>query len=328
MSIEDRVEYYTKVTHFDEQSQPPPPAPRKTPSSSESISSPYYSQNWNTGPLCVSPSTWSFSSTSYLTLLQSLRLTYFHELYSSSLDFPTPPSLCVRLGDTHSPSPHPCLTKSATTGSSIIYKLNTKRHWSLTHLDSTPWSSKKNVAIFRGATTGHPWPPTSNPPKPGCSRYSLISRYSSSSSPSLSVGVTSYVQSVEPSYGKKWPLPQSYLLKNKILIMTEGNDVATGLKWALLSNSAVLMERPKVRSWLMEDLLIPWKHYIPVADDFGDLEEKVDWCWENERECEDIGRAGKCWIMQFLDQEREVKIMRKVWEAAGERQKAAGTCDI
>jgi hypothetical protein len=31
---------------------------------------------------------------------------------------------------------------------------------------------------------------------------------------------------------------------------------------------------------------------------------------------------------QFLDQEREVKIMRKVWEAAGERQKAAGTCEI
>jgi|APGre2960657444_1045066.scaffolds.fasta_scaffold160485_2 hypothetical protein len=33
-------------------------------------------------------------------------------------------------------------------------------------------------------------------------------------------------------------------------------------------------------SWLMEDRLEPWVHYVPVAPDFSNLTEAVDWCEE------------------------------------------------
>ena len=48
------------------------------------------------------------------------------------------------------------------------------------------------------------------------------------------------------------------MLEYKGIIMIEGNDVASGLKWALLSQSVVLMPVPKHTSWAMEELLQPW----------------------------------------------------------------------
>ena len=57
----------------------------------------------------------------------------------------------------------------------------------------------------------------------------------------------------------------STLLEYKGIIMIEGNDVASGLKWALLSQSVVLMPPPKHTSWAMEELLEPWVVSSPEA---------------------------------------------------------------
>ena len=40
-------------------------------------------------------------------------------------------------------------------------------------------------------------------------------------------------------------------LKYKYILMLEGNDVATGLKWQLISNSVVFMARPTCVSFAM-----------------------------------------------------------------------------
>lgn len=55
------------------------------------------------------------------------------------------------------------------------------------------------------------------------------------------------------------------------------------LKWQLASNSVVFMTRPSVVSFLMEDLLVPYVHYIPLQDDFSDLEDMVRWAKKNDK---------------------------------------------
>ena len=35
------------------------------------------------------------------------------------------------------------------------------------------------------------------------------------------------------------------------------------------------MKPPVVESWLMEGLLKPWVHYVPLAHDFSDLNQKL-----------------------------------------------------
>ena len=68
------------------------------------------------------------------------------------------------------------------------------------------------------------------------------------------------------------------LLAYKGLIILEGNDVSSGLKWAMLSQSVVLMPFPPTFcSYAMEELLEPWVHYIPLDRNLRNVEERVQW---------------------------------------------------
>jgi hypothetical protein len=116
------------------------------------------------------------------------------------------------------------------------------------------------------------------------------------------------------------------MLGYRMLIVAEGNDVATGGKWAMLSGSTVVTTRPAVCSWMGEDRMVPGVHYLEVRRDWEDLEERVEWCVENVRECEDIGRRGRCWMRRFLDGRREREVMEGVWGRAGEIQGREGVC--
>jgi hypothetical protein len=126
----------------------------------------------------------------------------------------------------------------------------------------------------------------------------------------LDVGVTKYVQGAREALVSAGFVPanettfltDAELLSAKMIIIAEGNDASSGLKWALCSTSAVLMPPPTAITWIMEDHLEPWVHYIPLAQDFSDLEEKARWCLTNLRKCEDIGMAGRCYMRQFMDE--------------------------
>ena len=110
----------------------------------------------------------------------------------------------------------------------------------------------------------------------------------------------------------KNPMEMIELLQYKYLISVEGNEVASGLKWMLYSNSVVLMPKPRNFSWIMEDKLIPYFHYIPLKDDFSDLEEKYSWCLTNNKKCEYISKNATNYMKQFLDIEKEKEIEREV----------------
>jgi hypothetical protein len=89
-------------------------------------------------------------------------------------------------------------------------------------------------------------------------------------------------------------------LQYKALIMVEGNDVATGLKWALLSNSVVMMQPPSHTSWAMEELLEPWVHYIPLDEELSDVEEKMQWVLDNDKQAQLIAQRGTLWIQDLV----------------------------
>lgn len=94
-------------------------------------------------------------------------------------------------------------------------------------------------------------------------------------------------------------------LDYKFIISIEGNDVASNLKWAMSSNSAVIMKRPTCESWFMEGTLIPNYHYIEIADDFSDLPEKIEYYIAHPQEAEEIIRHAHEYVSQFKDREKE-----------------------
>lgn len=195
-----------------------------------------------------------------------------------------------------------------------------------------PWSNKQPKAIFRGKLTGHAIDSnrtrildkgnmTDEEYCNAIQRCRFVLRHRNSTN--MDVCLTDLLEKpLEPTLlgvnllGEKMDLQD--LLDYKVLIMLEGNDVPSGLRWALRSNSVVMMPPPTFSSWAMEELLEPWVHYIPLDPSFNDVEEKMQWVLDHDEEAEKISRQGSLWIKDLLehpDAEKEnVEINKRILE--------------
>ena len=102
-------------------------------------------------------------------------------------------------------------------------------------------------------------------------------------------------------------------LQSRYLICVEGNDVATSLKWMLFSNSTVFMPIPTSEDWALQQMLIPWKHYIPIRYDFSDIADMFEWCeTDGWAICRASAYQGKNFMTAFLSPRLEHAIMKRV----------------
>jgi len=81
-------------------------------------------------------------------------------------------------------------------------------------------------------------------------------------------------------------------LEFKYILNVEGNDVSSGLKWQLASNSVVFMAKPMTVSWAMEEQLIPFYHYIPVDRNFENLDKMLEWAKTHDDEAKKIAQQA------------------------------------
>ena len=91
----------------------------------------------------------------------------------------------------------------------------------------------------------------------------------------------------------------------RYLISVEGNDVATGLKWMLYSNSVVFMPPPTLETKFREGSLVPWLHYIPLAEDFTDLIKKIEFCDNRIFICQKVSEMATEFAKQRMIEENE-----------------------
>jgi len=223
----------------------------------------------------------------------------------------------VRMGDTSDRNfdlQYGCLSKARMCNdpSITLAALESQRHFGNVHkivnLD-TQFAEKRPVLVWRGVSTG------------SGERHQLVSRWHDRL-PFLDVGFTGLVSKTEfSSFAHKIPsnwtldtyrehlvprLSLKDMLKYRFLLSVEGNDVASGLKWMLISRSVVFMAQPSRCTWAMEDQLLPWRHYVPLRADFEDLEEKYWWAMNHTEEVQEISRRARAFMQHFMDQETEV----------------------
>ena len=174
----------------------------------------------------------------------------------------------------------------------------------------TPWDQKRDAAVFRGALTGrnkalgnvrrrseYEW----------CGqipRCNFVLKHGNSTlvdarlvSLKRNELTATMFQNVE-MFGESFSMEE--MLRYKVVVMLEGNDVSSGLKWALFSDSVVMTQKPTCTSWALEELLEPWVHYIPISDDFSDVEEKVQWVLDNDAKAREIARRGRLWMTDLV----------------------------
>lgn len=190
---------------------------------------------------------------------------------------------------------------------SIIWKMGAWRHYKEIELLPTldvPWENKRNTAVFRGVTSGYF--NTSISPHERCFqnlRCRLVLDHHNSTK--VDARFSRVLPDTVPTEIENFSivsrnLARDELLKYKMLVFIEGNDVASGLKWGLYSNSVVMIPKPTVSSWAMEELLEPYVHYIPLKDDLSDMDTQIEWILSHDREAQKIASRGQLWIRDLL----------------------------
>ena len=213
---------------------------------------------------------------------------------------------------------------------SVLFPIKKNRHFGpikQANDADIPFQEKNDRLVWRGATTGnfrmdHP----NHAPGSRAFIPSVINRVSNAN---FDIGYTDVTANIEKSNMLESEI-KNYVrekisitdhLKSKYILCLEGNDVATGLKWILGSNSVPVMPHPTVESWACESLLRPFKHYVPVKSDLSDVEDVYRWCQTHPKRCEQIAINGKAFIAAFLDKALEKRIQRRVAVLYSERVK-------
>ncbi|MDQ7730443.1 glycosyl transferase family 90 [Halomonas sp. SpR8] len=189
---------------------------------------------------------------------------------------------------------------------SVLLKLNRIRHYFFID-DPVPFEQKKNLVVWRGACH-----------RPH--RQAFVSQFYDH--PLCDVGDSHPKFKNHPWHKGFMSLPEQ--LQYKFILSIEGNDVATNLKWIMGSNSLCFMTRPNYETWFMEGTLRPGYHYVALADDYSDLEEKVQYYTDHPIEAKSIIRNANAYVKTFMDTRQEyligLLVLQKYFEKTGQAE--------
>ena len=78
------------------------------------------------------------------------------------------------------------------------------------------------------------------------------------------------------------------MIQYKYILDIDGHACTwDGTAWKLNSGSVIFKTNSIWRQWFYDDYK-PWVHYIPVNDDFSDIDDKYAWCESHQEECKRI----------------------------------------
>jgi hypothetical protein len=78
------------------------------------------------------------------------------------------------------------------------------------------------------------------------------------------------------------------LVKFKYILDIDGMAATwDATAWKMNSGSVLFKTDSCWKQWFYEEFE-PWKNYIPIRDDFSDIDEKFEWCESNPEECQKI----------------------------------------
>jgi hypothetical protein len=88
----------------------------------------------------------------------------------------------------------------------------------------------------------------------------------------------------ENIHAPKW-IERDTMIKYKYILDIDGNaSTWDATAWKLNSGSVILKTDSAWHQWFYSDYK-PWTHYVPVKDDFSDLQQRFDWCEAHPNEC-------------------------------------------
>ncbi len=228
--------------------------------------------------------------------------TYYYDAREIIRYFPAETRWRYKWGDVTERFAEPTVVKSrpvdGDNAASVLLNLNKTRHFLFVD-DPVPFREKADLAVFRGKVQ--------NKPK----RMRLFEALWGN--PLCDLGDTDSKHDT-PQEWKTGKLTIRQQLGCKFALVIEGNDVASGLKWVMSSNTLAMMPRPEYETWFMEGRLVPGVHYVELAPDYSDFVEKARYYIAHPEEAEKILAAARTWTRRFRDARRELLVALRVIE--------------
>ena len=180
---------------------------------------------------------------------------------------------------------------------------------------SVAWKDKKDIAFFRGKATGCGLGVDDNQRlRLAEIAWEWSKEKSGVRQGMLDAGITKFVLRSKKVRGKKFMnftraedfnfgtvgfVPMSEQVGYKYLLNVEGNGAAYRLGQMMGMGCVVMIVESKWKVWF-EEFLEPMKHYVPVKGDYSDLEEKILWLREHDKEAEKIAGEAMKFYKKYL----------------------------
>ena len=176
------------------------------------------------------------------------------------------------------------------------------------------WANKKNKVVWRGSNTGGIIYDTSIYALEDMPRMKLIDwSHSTNIKEKIEVDIAlnaiilhqgPNAESINNELREKYPHSTSHYMsiadqfKSKYLIVVDGNTWPGRLSAFLMSGSVILLATIFI-DWVTINLE-PWVHYVPIKMDMSDLDEKLQWLINHDKEAEMIGKRGRDFALRHL----------------------------
>lgn len=167
------------------------------------------------------------------------------------------------------------------------------------------WLTRKNKMFWRGSTTGNSYKNLKE--LSSLKRIKICKNYREKKD--IDIKISRIIQNgINQKKIKKYlieekifakPVSENKFKKYKYYPDIPGNSLAWGTITKYLAGSLIFKAEYEKKLYYYK-LLEPWKHYIPVNNDFSDLEEKLIWSNNNISKSLEIAYSGYIIILEYL----------------------------
>jgi hypothetical protein len=96
-------------------------------------------------------------------------------------------------------------------------------------------------------------------------------------------------------------------IKYKYILDIDGvSNTWDATVWKLYSGSVLLKTKSIWKQWYYDELK-EYVHYVPVENDFSDLNNQIEWCIQNDEKCKEITKNAKQFVLNKLNWDQVIK---------------------
>ena len=181
---------------------------------------------------------------------------------------------------------------------------------------NTNFSTKKPIAVFRGASTGE-YTTIEKNMRLKIAHLSSQMVMDNDNNPFLDAGITKWNTRPRKEYGSEYittiehdklpfglvpPLSPEEQSNYKYIINIDGHVSAFRLSLELSMGSVILLVDSEYKLWF-HPMLKEYEHFVPVKSDLSNIYEQIKWCKENDKKCSKIAENAINFYKKYLCKE-------------------------